>query len=223
EVGGDDEQLVRGRAGDGDVVLAEGPLGQVADHEAGLHPQQHGAEQTSDAAEQLGAGIRLDGLGLVPGRCRQGTGQALEERSVGVQSPLGPGAAAHGEDMHDTAGRRRGQPRGLGDLELGHPPQLLIAHAHEGIDVVLGLALVGPGTAARSFVYASTAMVYGAWPNNPVPLTEDAPLRPNPGFAYAASRAEIERAALEWREADDRRRLAVLRPATVLADEDDRL
>jgi len=105
------------------------------------------------------------------------------------------------------------------------------ARAAAGADTVVHLdgdlagarRLLGPGTAARSFVYASTAMVYGAWPNNPVPLTEDAPLRPNPGFAYAASRAEIERAALEWREADDRRRLAVLRPATVLADEDDRL
>ena len=31
-------------------------------------------------------------------------------------------------------------------------------------------------------VLVSSAAVYGAWPNNPIPLTEDAPLRPNPGF-----------------------------------------
>jgi UDP-glucose 4-epimerase len=47
----------------------------------------------------------------------------------------------------------------------------------------------------------SSATVYGAWPNNPVPLTEEATLRPNPGFAFAAERAEIERLASEWRGA----------------------
>ena len=36
----------------------------------------------------------------------------------------------------------------------------------------------------RHFVLLSSAMVYGAWPNNPVPLTEDAALRPDFGFAF---------------------------------------
>ena len=44
-------------------------------------------------------------------------------------------------------------------------------------------------------VVLSSATVYGAWPNNPVPLTEDAPLRPNPEFAFAVQKAEIERLA----------------------------
>ena len=72
-------------------------------------------------------------------------------------------------------------------------------------------------------VYTSSAMVYGAWPNNPVPLTEDAPLRPNPGFAYATAKAESERVAVEWREANTGARLAMLRPATVLGSERDRM
>src|SRR5690606_24059143 len=55
--------------------------------------------------------------------------------------------------------------------------------------------------------------VYGAWANNPVPLTEDAPLRPNPGFPFAAERAEIERLTAEWREAHPGATAAVLRPA----------
>src|SRR5437868_15019821 len=55
-------------------------------------------------------------------------------------------------------------------------------------------------TRARRLVYTSSAMVYGAWPNNPVPLTEDAPMRPNPGFAYATAKAEGERLAVEWRD-----------------------
>jgi nucleoside-diphosphate-sugar epimerase len=74
-----------------------------------------------------------------------------------------------------------------------------------------------------ALVVVSSAMVYGAWPNNPVPLTEDAPMRPNPGFDYATSKAEHERLALEWREAAPGRRLAVLRPATVLGGDDGRL
>ena len=33
--------------------------------------------------------------------------------------------------------------------------------------------------------WSSSAMVYGAWENNPVPLTEDALLRPDVEFAFA--------------------------------------
>jgi nucleoside-diphosphate-sugar epimerase len=62
-------------------------------------------------------------------------------------------------------------------------------------------------------VVLSSATVYGAWADNPVPLTEDATLRPNPGFAFAAERAEIERLAAEWREAHPGATVAVLRPA----------
>ena len=40
---------------------------------------------------------------------------------------------------------------------------------------------------ARHFVIVSSALVYGAWANNPVPLTEDAVLRPDVEFAFAAS------------------------------------
>lgn len=61
-------------------------------------------------------------------------------------------------------------------------------------------------------VLLSDAIVYGAWSNNPVPLTEDAVLRPNPGFTYAAERAEVERLASEWRAAHPGSRVAVLRP-----------
>ncbi len=62
-------------------------------------------------------------------------------------------------------------------------------------------------------VVLSSATVYGAWPDNPVPLTEDATLRPHPGFAFAGERAEIERLAAEWRDAHPGTTVAVLRPA----------
>ena len=66
-------------------------------------------------------------------------------------------------------------------------------------------------------VLLSDATAYGAWPNNPVPLTEDAPLRPNPGFLFAAERAEIERLALEWRDGHPGATVTVLRPVPAMA------
>lgn len=61
-------------------------------------------------------------------------------------------------------------------------------------------------------VLVSDATVYGAWGNNPVPLTDDAVLRPNPGFTFAVERAEIERLAWEWRDAHPSATLTILRP-----------
>ncbi len=88
------------------------------------------------------------------------------------------------------------------------------------VDVEGMRRLLGSVGSNGRVVYTSSAMVYGAWPNNPVPLTEDAPLRPNPGFAYATSKAESERLALEWRDANVSARLAVLRPTTVLGSDE---
>ncbi|HZA75072.1 MAG TPA: NAD-dependent epimerase/dehydratase family protein [Acidimicrobiales bacterium] len=67
--------------------------------------------------------------------------------------------------------------------------------------------------AVPHLVVLSSATVYGAWANNPVPLTEEATLRPNPGFAFAAERAEIERLASEWRDAHPGAVATVFRPA----------
>ena len=50
----------------------------------------------------------------------------------------------------------------------------------------------------RKIIRLSTTAVYGAWPTNPLPLTEDAPLRPNPGFNAAVHAAEVERLLAEW-------------------------
>ena len=79
---------------------------------------------------------------------------------------------------------------------------------------VLRRVLDAAGTVGiRHVVLLSSATVYGAWADNPVPLTEDAPLRPNPGFGFAASRAELERHAGEWRADHPGTTVALLRPA----------
>jgi nucleoside-diphosphate-sugar epimerase len=70
---------------------------------------------------------------------------------------------------------------------------------------------------ARHVVVVSSAMVYGAWENNPVPLTEDAPLRPDNEFAYARQLATVEQIADEWRRARPGRTVSVLRPVIALA------
>ncbi|MGI8794728.1 MAG: NAD-dependent epimerase/dehydratase family protein [Acidimicrobiales bacterium] len=85
---------------------------------------------------------------------------------------------------------------------------------------VLGAAR---GAAAVAFVHRSSALVYGAWDNNQVPLTEDAPLRPNPEFAPAADLAEAERLIAAWESLHVGVAVAVLRPTTVLAPGDDQL
>ena len=70
---------------------------------------------------------------------------------------------------------------------------------------------------AHHLVVVSSAMVYGAWDNNPVPLTEDAPLRPDNEFAYARQLATVEQMADEWRRAQPGRTVSVLRPVIALA------
>jgi nucleoside-diphosphate-sugar epimerase len=70
-------------------------------------------------------------------------------------------------------------------------------------------------------VVLSTAMVYGAWGNNPIPLTEAAPVRPNPGVIYATETAEIERLVGEWRDTNRSATATVLRPVVTVQPDDD--
>lgn len=49
------------------------------------------------------------------------------------------------------------------------------------------------GSAIRQILIPSSYTVYGAWPDNPPQLTEEAPLRPSPGHAYGAHKAAVER------------------------------
>ena len=68
-------------------------------------------------------------------------------------------------------------------------------------------------------VLMSTAMVYGAWPDNPVPLTEASPLRPIPDFGFAVNKAEQERFAAQWGEDHPAVDIVTLRPTASLAEE----
>ena len=66
-------------------------------------------------------------------------------------------------------------------------------------------------------VYRSSAAVYGAWPDNPVPLSEAIALRPNPGVSFAVGPAEAERLVADWKANTPGATVTVLRPATTVA------
>lgn len=85
-------------------------------------------------------------------------------------------------------------------IETGDVRRLLGAASDAGLEAV---------------VLLSSAVVHGAWPDNPVPLTESAPVRPVPGFPFAARCAEVERLAASWAD-EGSRRAVVLRPAPVV-------
>lgn len=72
---------------------------------------------------------------------------------------------------------------------------------------------------ARHIVLLSSAMVYGAWPNNPVPLTEDVALRPDFGFAFARQLATVEQMVDDWRRVSADRTVTVLRPVPAMASD----
>jgi nucleoside-diphosphate-sugar epimerase len=101
------------------------------------------------------------------------------------------------------------------------------------VDVLVHLAAVSPApleparavlaaaadAAVGHLVVVTSALVYGAWPTNPVPLTDDAPLRPNPDFPPAVELGEVERLVGEWREAHPSSIVTVLRPAVPVAED----
>jgi len=84
----------------------------------------------------------------------------------------------------------------------------------EGAAAMLHDATVGR---ASHVVLVSSAMVYGAYANNPVPLTEDAILRPDVEFVYARQLATVEAMVDRWRRAEPRRTVTVLRPVVAMA------
>jgi nucleoside-diphosphate-sugar epimerase len=122
-----------------------------------------------------------------------------------------------GLDVLDPPRRARKLTFERGDVLSG-----ALASAFRGVDTIVHLAAIAQplldealmtrvncdGTrrvleaasaaGVRKVVRPSSAAVYGAWANNAVPLTEDAPLRPNPGYLPAILDAECERLLAEW-------------------------
>jgi nucleoside-diphosphate-sugar epimerase len=92
---------------------------------------------------------------------------------------------------------------------------------HEVGDGALARRVLDAASAVgvQHVVLLSSAIAYGAWANNPVPITEDAPLRPNPGVVAASEKADLERSAVEWRDGHPGATVAILRPTVTVAAE----
>ena len=80
---------------------------------------------------------------------------------------------------------------------------------------LIGLLELATEAEISRLVVVSSAMVYGAWPNNSIPLSEDAAVRPNPESTFAVHQADAERTALEWADFNLERQVTILRPTAV--------
>jgi nucleoside-diphosphate-sugar epimerase len=127
-------------------------------------------------------------------------------RSLDVGRPLVDGADDEPVGAADVAVHL-----GAGDTNV------LVPRRGASLDGTSALLAQLDEAGVTHLVVLSSAMVYGAWPNNPVPLTEDAPLRPDPAFGFASRLATAEQLVEEWRLAHPARTVTVLRPALTLA------
>lgn len=112
---------------------------------------------------------------------------------------------------------------GPGDVVIHTASVLAPATAHAaGIDVDLTDRVLAAAARAgvAHVVVVSSATVYGARPENPVPLTEDAAVDPNPGFGFAEAKARIEALVERFRVDTPGVTVSVLRPTTTLAEQD---
>ena len=69
---------------------------------------------------------------------------------------------------------------------------------------------------ATTVLLASSATVYGAWPDNPRLLPEDAPLRGKPGYPYVEDKLVLERLAARFARERPSCRVLVIRPTVVV-------
>jgi UDP-glucose 4-epimerase len=67
----------------------------------------------------------------------------------------------------------------------------------------------------QQVLVASSSTAYGAFPDNPVPLSEDDPVRGVPGFPYARHKTESDRICQLWAAAHPDRVMTIVRPCIV--------
>jgi len=120
-------------------------------------------------------------------------GAALEGVTQVVHLAPGRSGDLDGTDLDGT---------GTDGVDVAGTARLLTTMSAQGIDRVVVL---------------SSAMVYGPWPDNPLPLTEAAPRRPHPDLGFALRKADIEQRAEEWQDEDVNRSMCLLRPTVTVS------
>lgn len=172
----------------------------------------------------VGAGTPLGGAVLRRAAASPGVAEVLAVDLAAGEAP--PDCRGLGFDLGSSRRRSGPSAEALADA-LGPIEQVLLLADPAGRRVTdaAGLVLDAAGRAgATHAVVLSSALAYGARPDNPVPLTEDAPLRPNRGVAVAHGAARLEELVRAWVAAGDptdpggERRAALLRPTVVVAE-----
>jgi UDP-glucose 4-epimerase len=73
----------------------------------------------------------------------------------------------------------------------------------------------------RQMLVTSSTTAYGAFADNPVPLTEDDPVRGAPDFSYARDKAESDRLCQLWALQHPERVMTIVRPCIVFGPDVD--
>lgn len=98
--------------------------------------------------------------------------------------------ALHGADVVVHVAWQAGSPADPAAVEVGRA----------NLDGLIRVLEAAAAAGVQRVVLLSSAAVYGAWPDNAVPLPESAPARPNPGASFAERMADAERLVFEWRD-----------------------
>ena len=86
------------------------------------------------------------------------------------------------------------------DVDVNGTQAVLQAASEAGVEQVL---------------VTSSVAAYGAFPDNPVPIAEDQPVRGQPDFPYARDKAEADRVCQLWAAEHPDRVMTIVRPAIV--------
>jgi UDP-glucose 4-epimerase len=86
------------------------------------------------------------------------------------------------------------------DIDVNGTANVLEAAARAGISHLL---------------VASSTTAYGAWPDNPVPIPEEHPVRGLPGYEYARDKTEIDRLCQLWAAQHADATMTIVRPTIV--------
>ena len=176
-----------------------------------------------DGVEHAGGGaVVVTGATSAIGRrvCRRLVSAVGVDRVVAVDRTASDQAGVEGRSL-DGSDLKRCCEGASAVIHLGSSNGYDVDGTGVGPDPALTRDLLDAAAscAVPRVVLLSSATVYGAWPDNPIPLTEDAPLRPTPDLGFAVARAEDERLVGEWAAAHPAASVVVLRTALTASEQ----
>lgn len=143
------------------------------------------------------------------------------ERVVGIDRD-GPPAGRPTLEHHEMDIRSERLPKVIGDADaLVHlafqtdPIRDLDEMRSINVDGTANVLAAARDAGVKSVVVLSSALAYGAHPDNPVPLTEEHPLRAGEDYAPAAHKRACEELLAAFRRKNPEIAVCVLRAATV--------